>query len=112
MATLNGLGPYLLRHRWVLLLSLIFFVGTNCSALLGPLLLGLAIDSLRHVGDHSSLLLFAALLVGAAALQGVLEFGARYTNNSISRQIEYELRNDIFAHFQKLELAYFQQRTI
>jgi ATP-binding cassette, subfamily B, multidrug efflux pump len=112
MATLRGLRTYLLRHKLGLIMAFVFFIFTNSAALLGPLVLGRAIDSLHNPRPHTSLLLYAALLVAVAALQGVMEFFARFTNNRVSRQIEYELRNDIFAHFQRLELAYFQQRTI
>jgi ATP-binding cassette subfamily B protein len=112
MNTLRGLSRYLVRHRVWLIISFVFFIGANGAALLGPLVLGRAIDSLHAPHPHISLLAYAALIVAVAALQGVLEFVARYTNNRVSRRIEYELRNEMFAHFQRLELAYFQQHTI
>jgi ATP-binding cassette subfamily B multidrug efflux pump len=112
MNTLRGLSRYLLRHTTWLLVSFLFFIGSNGAALLGPLVLGRAIDDLHAAHPRYPLLGYAALIVAVAVVQGVLEFVARFTNNRVSRTIEYELRNEMFAHFQRLELAYFQQRTI
>ncbi|MDB5057850.1 MAG: transporter related protein, partial [Chloroflexi bacterium] len=112
MSTLYGLRTYLFRHLGGLALGLLFVITSNASALLGPLVLGRAIDDMRRDGAHASLLLSAALIIGVAILQGGLGFGARYTIVGVSRNIEYELRNAVFAHFQKLELAYFQNRKI
>lgn len=111
METLRGLGPYLRRHRLALIVGLLFFFASNGAALLGPLVIGRAIDSI-HGGTHEALALYAALIVGIALAQGALDFVARYSNNRVSRRIEYELRNAIFRHFQELEVAYFQSRTI
>ncbi|HWE63211.1 MAG TPA: hypothetical protein VHB98_15965, partial [Chloroflexota bacterium] len=88
MKTLRGLRPYLSRHTGALLISFLFFIATNGAALLGPLVLGRAIDSLHAPHAHPSLFSYAALIVAVAALQGVLEFAARYINNRVSRQIE------------------------
>jgi hypothetical protein len=76
MSTLYGLRAYLLRHVGGLALGLFFVITSNGSALLGPLVLGNAIDSLRRDGPHASLLLSAALIIGVAILQGMLGFGA------------------------------------
>jgi len=112
MRTLRGLLSYISRHRLGLALGLLLFIATNATALLGPYVLGRAVDALHVSGAGPVLLDYAGLIVGVALLQGVLEFGARFTNNRVARQIEFELRNAIFAHFQRLELAYFQRRTV
>ena len=112
MRTLRGLWSYISRHRLGLALGLLLFIATNATALLGPYVLGRAVDALHASGAGPVLLDYAGLIVGVALLQGVLEFGARFTNNRVARQIEFELRNAIFAHFQRLELAYFQRRTV
>ena len=111
MGILRGLAPYLRRHALGMVLGALYFVGANAAALLGPYVIGRAVDSLHQAPGRSSLLAFAGLIVLIALVQGVLEFVARYSNNRISRRIEYELRNQVFAHFQRLELAFFQQRT-
>jgi ATP-binding cassette subfamily B multidrug efflux pump len=112
MSTIIGLRAYILRHLGGLGLGLLFVIAANGTALLGPLVLGNAIDNLRRTDPRVTLVESGALIVGVALLQGVLGFGARFWVNRISRHIEYELRNDMFAHFQRLELAYFQNRKI
>src|SRR5260370_28451119 len=112
MVTLYRLRAYLFRHLGGLVLGLILVIAANSSALLGPLVLGRAIDNLRHTGVGTSLLVSAALIAGVAVVQGLFGFFARYTLLGVSREIEYELRNDVFAHFQRLELAYFQRHKV
>jgi ATP-binding cassette, subfamily B, multidrug efflux pump len=112
MSTIYGLRVYIYRHLGGLGLGLLFVIAANGAALLGPLVLGNAIDNLRRSGPHASLLLSGTLIVGVAIAQGILGFGARFWVNGVSRRIEYELRNAMFAHFQRLELAYFQHRKI
>src|SRR5262249_22448204 len=43
---------------------------------------------------------------------GAVQFSARFAINSVSRQIEYEMRTNLFKHFQRLDLAYFQHRKL
>jgi len=112
MITLYHLRGYLRRHAGGLILGFLLVIAANASALLGPLILGQAIDTVRQNGVGGSLLRSAALIVAVALLQGIFAFGSRYAVTGVSRRIEYELRNDIFAHFQKLELMFFQQRKV
>jgi ATP-binding cassette subfamily B protein len=49
------------------------------------------------------------LILGLAALQGVGEFFARYLVNQVSRVVEYDLRNDMFAHLQRMQQSFFQE---
>ena len=55
-------------------------------------------------GDPHSILEAMAI----AALEGFFRFWMRKVLIGVSREIEYDLRNDIFAHLQKMSLAFFQ----
>src|SRR6185312_17406777 len=62
---------------------------------------------------HKYVLLAGGLLiVGVAVLAGAFQFGSRYVVNGVSRHIEYEMRGDLFKHFQRLDVGYFQQRKM
>ena len=52
---------------------------------------------------------YALLLFGIAVVAGVFKFWMRQAVIGISRHIEYELRNDLFAHLERLPVAYFQR---
>jgi ATP-binding cassette subfamily B multidrug efflux pump len=90
----------------------LFLILANIVALFLPYLIRLAIDSL-HIGANGGLLLrYALLIIVAGAVQAVLAFYGRYFQAKASRQIEYELRANLFKHFEKLELDYFQHNKV
>src|SRR2546423_2222250 len=108
MTALIGLRSYLSRYRAFILAGFLFIILANAVALIQPYLIRLAVDSL-HIGlDPRVLLRYGLLIVLAGLLQAALQFLGRYIQSVASRRIEYELRGDLFKHFEKLELDYFQ----
>src|SRR5436190_2226010 len=95
MAPLFHLRGYLRRHIGALVLGVVFVVCGSGVALLGPLVLQRAIDSLGRPHPGHPLWLYALLIVAVALASAVFSFGTRWTINSASRRIEYELRNDL-----------------
>jgi len=116
MSALLHLRFYLYRHARVLALGLVCVLCSNGAALLGPLVLQRAIDSLSPGSGshgHGLLLWRDALIIAVVALVGaVFSFGARWTINGASRRVEYEMRNNLFQHFQRLDLGFFQQNRV
>lgn len=55
-----------------------------------------------------SLLLFAGVLFGVALIKGVFTFFMRYSIIMVSRFIEYDLKNDIYNHYQKLDTSFYK----
>ena len=112
MSTLRAVSVYLLRHKFVLLAGGLLIIIANLIVLVPPLLLQQAIDSLGQHADVGTLTRYALLIVGIAVLAGGFQFSSRYVVNSVSRHVEYEMRGDLFKHFQRLDVAYFQQRKM
>lgn len=112
MSALFYLRASLRRHVRALVLGALSAVCANAVALIGPFILQQAIDSLGRTHPAFALWQYAVLIVAAALLQAVFSFGTRWSINGASRRIEYELRNRLFAHFQRLELEYFQQNKV
>ena len=112
MSTLRAVSVYLLRHKYVLLAGGLLIVISNLIILVPPLLLQQAIDGLGQREDAGALTRYALLIVGIALLAGIFQFSSRFVVNSVSRHVEYELRGDLFKHFQRLDLGYFQQRKL
>jgi ATP-binding cassette subfamily B protein len=127
---LRDLAPlfsYMRRYRWGYLWGTLSCVCTNAIWVLFPQVIQWAIDGiggksdtlprlLQEAIDHLShgdlrgkILLFACLLVGIAMIKGVFLYSQRWILIGISREIEFDLRNDLF---RKLELqdADFYQR--
>jgi ATP-binding cassette subfamily B multidrug efflux pump len=90
----------------------LFLICANIAALFIPYLISLAIDNLQAGANASLLVRYAVLIVVAGAVQAILAFFGRYFQAKVSRQIEYELRTDLFKHFEQLELDYFQHHKV
>ena len=83
-------------------------MGTAAVGLAGPWVLKLAIDDLTGGVDASKVRFYGGAIFALAAVGGVFRFLMRRIIIGASRGIEYDLRNDFFAHLQRLDLAYFQ----
>ena len=90
-------------------MGILALLGTDAVHLLIPWFTRLALDGLTVARDHGwSLLRYPALIVLAAVVQGVFRFYWRTNVFGFSRNIEWDLRNALFAHLQRLPLSYFQ----
>jgi len=58
---------------------------------------------------RESLLVFSAMMVAVALAKGVFQFLTRWVMIGVSREIEYDLRNDLFAHLESLSYSYYQR---
>ena len=108
--SLRPLYPYLKKYRRG------FMVGTLCVLLLNgiavqsPQVIRVALDYLQKGGRSSQKLVFYALLMVAIALsKGIFQFLTRWIVIGISRDIEFDLRNDLFEHLERLSYPYYQR---
>ena len=104
---------YLGRHRLQLLVGVFLAAGSSLAAVVPPRFIGEIIDSLqRPQATFDDVVHLALLIVLFAGLEAVLRAGARYVMLDASRKAEYSMRNDLFAHLQRMHLAYFQHQRI
>ena len=76
------------------------------------MIVGNAVNELAKAVTRGTLIRYSLLLVGAAALEGFFLYLQRWIIIGASRRIEYQMRNDFYAHLQKLPVRYYQeQRT-
>jgi len=109
MRRLAPLLPYLRRYRWRVVVGVACILGAAAVGLLAPLLVGRAVDALQREFTAGALSTYAGLLVAVAAVQGVLSYSQRMTLVKLSRDVEYDLRNDYFAHLERLPLDFYQR---
>ena len=109
-SALSRLLPYVLRYRGTVAAGLACALAATGIQLAGPWVLQHAIDDLTAGISSRKLLFYAVLIVGVAAVGGVFRFLMRRIIVGASRDIEYDIRNDFFAHLQRLPLAYYQAR--
>src|SRR3954449_12667387 len=72
-----------------------------------PLVIRYGVDSLTHGFRIRTLLNFAALLVAVSLIKGVFQYWMRVIIIGISRDIEYDLRNDLFGHLVELSQNFY-----
>ena len=103
------LVPYLRRYRRAFVWGGIATVLSNAVWIFFPQVIRIAIDDLNHGVTNHKILLYAGALVGISAAKGVFLFLTRWIIIGISRDIEFDLRNDLFSVLEKQPPAYYQQ---
>ncbi len=107
--SLRPLLPYLRKYRGQ------YAVGTLCVLLNNgiwiafPQIIRYAVDDLNRGVTRHKLGIYSLLLVGAAVTKGVFQFLTRWVVIGISREIEFDLRNDLFQHLESLSYSYYQR---
>lgn len=125
MKALFTLRVYILRYKRYIFLGSVFILLSNVFAIVIPPIVRESVDGVKGYIDQgelpsfakdlpavfqtaSGLALFAGLLVlGFALLKGLCMFFMRMTIIIMSRYIEYEQKNDIFKHYQKLGQGFY-----
>jgi len=112
---LRPLWPYLRKYRGTLVLGFICVLLTNGIWALFPQVIRRATDALNGI-EHGNvgtirhqLLIYALLMLAIAFSKGVFQFLTRWLVIGVSRDIEYDLRNDVFRHLESLSLSYYQK---
>ena len=106
---LRPLLPYLKRYRWGYILGTVCVFLTNGIWILFPKVLGNAAEALKQGVTQHKLLLYAGMLLAIAVTKGIFQFLTRWIVIGISRDIEFDLRNDLFARLEGLSYSYYQR---
>lgn len=105
------LEPYFARYRGKLTWGIVTIVVSVAIGLISPLVVGAGVDALRAGVSRSALLTYAGLLIAIALGSGYFTYLRRMTLVTLSRDIEYDLRNDYFAHLERLSQRFFQEHA-
>jgi ATP-binding cassette, subfamily B, multidrug efflux pump len=109
---LRDLGPlfgYMRRYRWGYLWGTLSCIATNGVWVLFPLVIEKAIDGLEHGVTRQRVLVFSGLLVAIALLKGIFLYAQRWILIGISREIEFDLRNDLFRQLELQDSGFYQR---
>ena len=109
---LRRLLRYLAPHRRTAALALAAIVGHALLQLAQPYLIKLAID--RHIltGELAGLELIAAALLVILSGSFLLEYLETYTMGMVGQRIMYDLRMEIYAHLQRIDVAYYDRHPV
>lgn len=129
MKELFYLNKYLLKYKWHLILGLIFVIISNLFQIFPAQMVRYAIDlvvdnlNTYQAFDGSlaqkefasvfakGILIYAMLILVMALLRGVFLYFVRQTLIVMSRLVEYDLKNEIFHHYQTLPLAFYRRNN-
>ena len=129
MQSLFHLNKYFIKYKWRLLLGLIFITASNLFAILPAQIIRMAFDAVGDTITHTQLLngfeaqesflsfmattvlMFGAIVFVMALIKGGFTFLNRQTIIVMSRLIEYDLKNDIFEHYQKLDTSFYKRNS-
>ena len=107
--SLRPLVPYLKRYRSGLVWGGLCVLFNNGIWILFPQVLRRAVNDLHSGVTRQKLLTYSLLVVAIALAKGIFQFLTRWVVIGISRDIEFDLRNDLFAHLERLSYSYYQR---
>src|SRR6188768_73405 len=129
MKELRYLNPYLLKYKWHLILGTLFVIISNIFQIVPAWLvryaLDLVVDNIRVFQSFHGLnlqndffkvfafgiLIYAGLILVMAFLRGIFLYFVRQTLIVMSRLIEYDLKNEVFEHYQTLPLSFYRRNN-
>ncbi len=109
---LRDLAPlfkYMRRYRWGYLWGTLACVTTNMIWVQFPRVLGNAIDTIARGTTHKQILYFAGLIVLIALSKGIFLYAQRWILIGISRDIEYDIRNELFMKLESQDTGFYQR---
>jgi ATP-binding cassette, subfamily B, multidrug efflux pump len=107
--SLRPLIPYFKKYRRSYVVGTICVFLTNGIWILFPLIIRRAVDDLNLGITRHKLVTYALLLLAVAGIKGVFQFLTRWIVIGVSREIEFDLRNDLFRHLEGLSYSYYQR---
>lgn len=117
MKELQHLNKYFIKYKWQIIIGILITIVSKIFLLFTPELIGSSIDVVNEylqgeVSDFATvkkeLLINIVYIIGAALITGILTFFMRQTIINVSRYIEYDLKNEIYKHYQVLPLKFYK----
>lgn len=109
LKSLATLWPYMRRYRGGLSVGIGALVMKDLLAAAQPIVIGRGVDSLTHGFQLRIVMQLAGALIGLSLLKGVFQYWMRVIIIGISRDIEFDLRNDLFASLVRLSQDFFSR---
>jgi ATP-binding cassette, subfamily B, multidrug efflux pump len=109
---LNPLKPYLYKYRVQFFWGGVALVLNNAIWILFPQVIGRAINDLNRGVTQHKIATYSLALIAIALSKGFFQYLMRWILIGISREIEFDLRNDLFRHLESLSYSYYQRTRV
>lgn len=124
MKSLAALNKYFLRYWWLLALGVVFVIASVIFQIYPAIAIRQALDKINETVSAAGslnaadwdavtnqLIRFGLLIIGSSLISGFFTFLMRQTIIVMSRHIEYDLKNDVYKHYQQLSLAFYKRNS-
>lgn len=108
-SNLRPLFPYLRKYRTTFVIGALCVLFNNGVWILFPLVIRRAIDDLNHGVTMHKLATYSMWLLAVAFTKAIFQFLTRWILIGVSREIEFDLRNDLFSHLERLSYSFYQR---
>ena len=112
MNDLRKFARYFRPYQRSLVLGVVCILVSVVVGLLVPLYVGLAVDDLRAEPTWEKVTRYGLLILGASAVSGLFLYWQRRILIGMSRHVEYDLRQDFYAHLQGQPLSFFHEHRV
>jgi len=121
MKSLKYLNKYFYKYRFRLILGIVITIIARLFSLVTPILIGSSLKIVEQYQNHEisdlgivkhQLLINVGLILGAVLISGFLTFLMRQTIIVMSRLIEFDLKNEIFQHYELLSLNFYKKNKV
>lgn len=117
MKALRSINVYLIKYKWRLLLGALFVILSSVFSIYQGVVVRDATNEIaklisRHVSINTSrFIVFGLTLLGLALMSGLFLFFQRQTLIVMSRHIEFDQKNELYAHFQALDASFYKNHN-
>ncbi|WP_179335504.1 ABC transporter ATP-binding protein [Winogradskyella costae] len=116
MKALKHLNKYFYKYRYRIIIGILITIVAKIFALFTPRLVGASINIVSDRLDgkiseeifRHELMINVFYLIGAAIIAGIFTFLMRQTIINVSRYVEFDLKNEIYQHYQVLSLKFYK----
>jgi len=123
MQALKKLNPYFVKHKWLLIAGAFFVIISVIFKLFPALFIRNSFDAIAEIIENyrnevaqdgnvsRELVRYGLYIIGAAVLQGIFMYFMRQTIVVMSRHIEFDLKNTVFEHYQRLTQKFYKNNS-
>lgn len=129
MKELRAVNKYFIKYKWLLLLGILFVISSNVFGLFTPEYIRYTVDIVKenlttyHLTNGFAIqsnfkkqfiyyiIFFASIILITSLIKGLLMFFMRQTIIVMSRKIEYDQKNELYEHYQKLNTSFYKRNN-
>ena len=116
--SLPYLNPYISKYKWSYILGLLFILIKNILSIIPIIYIGKAINEIQKILTKTNdnpqdnlynIMFYGGMIIFAPILSSIFEFFMRQTIVVASRKIEFDLKNEIFKHYETLSQSFYKK---